>query len=339
MDFSELADLAGAHAGARAIQVALKLRLFEALAGRSLDASELAASIGCDPHATALIANAMVAMGLLDKRADRLSLTPASRRFLLVASPEYLGAMILFDEAIFPLWSRLEDSIRSGTPARTPDMFQRRHEETALFIRAMDSLVRARGDAVWTAENVDLSGIGAIADVGGGPGTYLIEFMRRFPALKGAILDLPATLAVAQQLLDERDAGLAARIELVEYDYRREELPAGFDAIFLSNIIHSEDAPTNRALLQRCYRGLQPGGIVIIKDHIMNAGLTEPAAGALFSLYLLLTTPGRDYSFDEVAQWLNEAGFNDIHRQALPSPPFSSSVVTAHVRREVRGEK
>jgi SAM-dependent methyltransferase len=291
MDFSELADLAGAHAGARAIQVALKLRLFEALAGRSLDASELAASIGCDPHATALIANAMVAMGLLDKRADRLSLTPASRRFLLVASPEYLGAMILFDEAIFPLWSRLEDSIRSGTPARTPDMFQRRHEETALFIRAMDSLVRARGDAVWTAENVDLSGIGAIADVGGGPGTYLIEFMRRFPALKGAILDLPATLAVAQQLLDERDAGLAARIEPVEYDYRREELPAGFDAIFLSNIIHSEDAPTNRALLQRCYRGLQPGGIVIIKDHIMNAGLTEPAAGALFSLYLLLTTP------------------------------------------------
>ena len=38
MDFSELADLAGAHAGARAIQVALKLGLFEALAARSLDA-------------------------------------------------------------------------------------------------------------------------------------------------------------------------------------------------------------------------------------------------------------------------------------------------------------
>ena len=337
MEFSELADLAGAHAGARAIQVALKLRLFEALAERSLHASELAASIGCDPQATALLANAMVALRLLDKRTDRLSLTPASRRFLLTASPDYLGAMILFDEAIFPLWSRLEDSIRSGTPARTPDMFQRSHEETALFIRAMDSLVRARGDAIWTAENIDLSGVGAIADVGGGPGTYLIEFMRRFPGLKGAILDLPATLAVTRQILEERDARTAARIELIEYDYLRQELPARFDAIFLSNIIHSEDAPTSRALFQRCYRGLRPGGIVIIKDHIMNADLTEPAAGAVFSLYLLLTTPGRDYSFDEVAQWLREAGFADIRRQALPAPPFSSSVVTG-VRTEVRGE-
>jgi SAM-dependent methyltransferase len=329
MDFSELAGLAGAHAGARAIQVALKLELFEALAERALDADELAAAIGCDPRATALLGNAMAALGLLDKRSDRLSLTAVSRRFLLAASPDYLGGMILFDEAIFPLWSRLEDSIRSGAPARAPDMYQGRPEETRRFIRAMDSLVRARGDAVWTAHNLDLSGIGAIADVGGGPGTYLIEFMRRYPNMKGAILDLPATLAVAREVLDEHDAALAARIELVEYDYHRHELPARFDAIFLSNIIHSEDAAANRALLGRCYRGLGPGGMVIVKDHIMNAALTEPAAGAVFSLYLLLTTPGRDYSLDELSQWLRESGFADIRCRALPAPPFSSSLVTA----------
>jgi SAM-dependent methyltransferase len=329
MDFSTLADLAGAHAGARALQVALKLGLFEALAARALDAAELAAQIGCDARATALLANAMAALGLVDKRADSLTLTADARRFLLASSPEYLGGMILFDEAIFPLWSRLEDCVRRGEPARTPDMFQRRPEETALFIRAMDSLVRARGDAVWTAKYLDLSGVGAIADVGGGPGTYLIELMRRSPGMKGAILDLPATLAVAREILEEHDAALGARIALIEYDYRGQELPARFDAIFLSNIIHSEDAPTNRALLERCYRGLNPGGIVIIKDHIMNAALTEPAAGAVFSLYLLLTTPGRDYSFDEVAQWLRDAGFGGVRCQALPSPPFSSSIVTA----------
>jgi SAM-dependent methyltransferase len=329
MDFSELADLAGGHAGARAIQIALKLRLFETLAASPLDANEIAAAIGCNPRATALIANAMVALGLTEKRDNAFSLTSASRRFLLTASPEYLGGMILFDEAIFPLWSRLEESIRSGTPARTPDMFQARREETALFIRAMDSLVRARGDAMWAADNLDLSGISSIADVGGGPGTYLVEFMRRNPRLKGAILDLPATLTIAREILNERDPVIAARIELVEYDYHRQELPAGFDAIFLSNIIHSEEEPANRALLQRCYRGLASGGIVMIKDHIMNAALTEPAAGAVFSLYLLLTTPGRDYSVDEVVGWLHEAGFGAVRCQALPAPPFSSSVVTA----------
>ncbi|HKD68996.1 MAG TPA: methyltransferase [Candidatus Binataceae bacterium] len=329
MDFSRLADLAGAHAGARAIQVALKLGMFQALAGRPLGANELAAAIQCDARATGLLANALAALGLLEKQAHELSLTGAARRFLLAGSSEFLGGMILFDEAMFPLWARLEDSIRSGRPARTPDMFQHRPDETARFIRAMDSLVRARGDAVWTAEHLDLPETGAIADVGGGPGTYLIEFMRRHPSLKGAILDLPATLAVAREVLNERDPGLAARIELTEYDYRRQEMAAGFDAIFLSNIIHSEDAETNRALLGRCYRGLRPGGIVIVKDHVMNADLTEPAGGAVFSLYLLLTTPGRDYSLDEVTGWLRDAGFSSVDCRALPSPPFSSSIVTA----------
>ena len=49
MEFSDLAGLAGAHAQARAIQVALKLGMFEALAERALDADALAAAIGCDP--------------------------------------------------------------------------------------------------------------------------------------------------------------------------------------------------------------------------------------------------------------------------------------------------
>ncbi|MGH7864477.1 MAG: methyltransferase, partial [Candidatus Binataceae bacterium] len=56
---------------------------------------------------------------------------------------------------------------------------------------------------------------------------------------------------------------------------------------------------------------------------------TEPRAGAVFSLYLLLTTRGRDYSCDEVAGWLTSAGFVDVGVQALPSPPFTSSLVVA----------
>jgi SAM-dependent methyltransferase len=329
MEFSELAGLAGGHAEARAIQVALKLGMFEALAERSLDAGALAAAIGCEPRATALLANAATALGLLEKRAERYSLNAASLRFLIAASPEYLGGLILFDETIFPLWARLEDCIRSGSPARAPDMFQRRPEETRRFIRAMDSLVRARGDAPWVAANLDLSEVSAIADVGGGPGTYLIEILRRNPKLKGAILDLPATLAVAREILDERGGDLAARIELVEFDYHHQEMPAGFDAVFLSNIIHSENTRTNQALFHKCYRGLGRGGIVVVKDHVMDADLTQPAVGAVFSLYLLLTTSGRDYSFEEISGWLREAGFAAIRRQALPSPPFSSAMVTA----------
>jgi hypothetical protein len=44
---------------------------------------------------------------------------------------------------------------------------------------------------------------------------------------------------------------------------------------------------------------------------------------------LLMATRGRDYSFDEVSRWLGDAGFGDIKLEALPSPPFTSSMVIA----------
>lgn len=329
MDFARLAAMAGGHAEARAIQVALRLGLFEALSEGPRDAAALAAATGCDPRATMLLGNALAALELLHKSAGAYSLTEAAERYLLEASPHYLGGMILFDGALWEAWGGLERTLRSGAPARLPDMFQTRPEETARFIRAMDSLVRARGDARWTADHLDLGFARTIVDLGGGPGTYLVEFLRRWPAARGAIYDLPATLEVARTLLAAREPWTAGRLELREVDYNESELPGPADVIFMSNIIHSEDETANARLFEKCFRALEPGGMVIIKDHIMDDELIAPAAGAIFALYLMLTTRGRDYSFGEVSGWLRAAGFDQIQTKTLPSPPFTSSLVTA----------
>ena len=184
MDFSRIAGIAGGHAEARAVQIALKLGLFERLNDYALPADALAAAIGGDSRATDILANALTAIGLLAKIDGRFHLDDSARRFLVESSPEYLGGMILFDAALWDEWGRLEDSIRSGAPARTPDMFQSSPAATARFIRAMDSLVRARGDDRWTAEKLDLGSARTIADLGGGPGTYLVEFVRHHPNLR-----------------------------------------------------------------------------------------------------------------------------------------------------------
>ncbi|MBV8358429.1 MAG: hypothetical protein JO189_10895 [Deltaproteobacteria bacterium] len=329
LDFTRLMEMAGGHAEARAIQTALKLGLFEALHPDERDSDALAAAIHCEARATMLLANTLVALGLLHKNAGRYALTDAARRFLLERSPEYLGGMILFDEALWSTWGKLDESIRSGQPARTPDMYQSHPDETGRFIRAMDSLVRARGDAVWTAQTLDLSGAQVVADLGGGPGTYLIEFLRRWPHLHGILFDLPATLDVTRQLVSGHDGALRERLTLHELDYNLDEIPGPLDVIFMSNIIHSEHEAANSALIAKCFRALASGGLLVIKDHIMEPELTVPAVGAVFSLYLLLTTRGRDYSFEEVVEWEHGAGFTDIRLQALPSPPFSSSMVLA----------
>jgi hypothetical protein len=329
--FAEIAGMAGGHAEARAIQIAVKLGLFEALSSGDRDETGLARQIKTNRHAAGVLANALTALGLLSKNHDgQFALTTASRRYLLKESREYLGDMILFDAALWNVWGRLEDSIRNGSPARTPDMFQGTREDAARFIRAMDSLVRARGDAEWVAENLDLSDVSTIADLGGGPGTYVAAMLRRHPNLRASIWDLPATLEAARVVLAEREPLVHDRIEMVRVDYLHDQLPGKTDAIFMSNIIHSESAATNAALMKKCFDAINPGGWLMVKDHVMNRELTDPPAGAVFGLYLLLTTRGRDYSFDEISSWMRDAGFDRIEDQKLPSPPFTSSMVIAH---------
>ncbi len=329
MDFSKIAAMAAGHAEARAIQTAVRLGLFDALASEACDAVALARVIRCEPRATAILADALASLGLLEKNSARYSLSAGTARHLVAASPEYLGGMILFDAALWDEWGRLEDAIRTGRAVRDPDMFQSDPAATERFIRAMDSLVRARGDAGWTAAHLNLARTRSMVDLGGGPGTYLIEFLRKYPELRGELWDLPGALAIARRILKERAADVIDRIELRQFDYHRDPPPTRVDAVFLSNIIHSENERDNLRLMHTCYQTLNPGGFVAIKDHVMDDAMTTPASGAVFSLYLLLTTCGRDYSFTEIERWLAQAGFAAPELIPLPTPPFSSSIITA----------
>jgi SAM-dependent methyltransferase len=324
MNFSAVARLAGGYAEARALQAALELGVFEALRVSST-AEQLAGLLGSDPRALALLLDALVSIGILNKAGALYSLNDASSIYLLKSSPKYLGGMIAFDASLWNAWGRLADSIRTGRPARSPDMYQNTPEETERFIGAMDSLVRARGDAEIVPQHLDLSGVGTMLDVGAGPATYPIEFCRRYPALKATILDLPATLTITEKFV--RDGGMRDRINLIAGDYRTDKIPGAYDLVYLSNIIHGEGDEENRRLMSKLYGCLAPGGRIVIKDHILDESRTRPASGAVFALMMLLTTErGKCYSYEEVKAWLAKAGFKDIHEVSLP-PPLTSSLV------------
>ncbi len=146
MDFAELSALAGGHAEARAIQVALKLGIFEALAHEELDEQRLASAIGCAAQPTGLLANALAAMELLEKQSERYRLTGAARRFLVESSDQYLGGMILFDEKLFETWGRLEETIRR---------YQKPHPERFLvFVEPWWSRVNEPGYSQFQADEL-----------------------------------------------------------------------------------------------------------------------------------------------------------------------------------------
>ena len=325
MDFTELTRLAGGHLEARLIQAAVELAIFDGLENSAGTAEAVANRLKLEPKATELLLNALASLELLHKRADYFSLTEATAKYLLKSSPQYVGAMIRFESALWSCWEKLPEAIRSGQPVRPPNMYQDQAAETEIFINAMDSLVKARGDATVTANAIDWSGIAELLDVGSGPATYPIALCQRFQKLRATIFDLPGTLAISERYV--REAGMAERIRLIAGNYRKAPIPGSYDVIFLSNIIHGESFESNRSLILKLVSNLKPGGQIVVKDHILDDSRTTPPVGAIFSLLMLLTTEsGRCYSFSEIKSWMEQAGLSRVQQINLP-PPLTSSLV------------
>ena len=328
MDFPQLMQLAAGHAEARIVQTAVELRVFEAFARESRTAKAVATELSLEADACELLLNALAALKLLNKTNETFSLAPAARQFLLENSPQYLGGMIRFESSLWRCWEELPQAIRSGKPARPADMYQANPDETKVFIEAMDSLVKARGDVEALANALAWQNVEEMLDVGAGPATYPIGLCRRFPRLRASIFDLPATLTITERRV--RDADLSARIRLIAGDYRVDSIPGNYDLIFLSNIIHGENAAINEALMCKLVGSLKSAGRLVIKDHILDESRAEPPVGAIFSMLMLLTTAGgRCYSLGEIHGWMERAGLSRVEEIKVPAPLTSSLVVAA----------
>lgn len=325
MNFSQLMSLASGHVEARIVQTSVQLGIFETLSHSAMTAEAIAEGLNFDSRATEILLNALAALQLLSKDGTSFSLTPISKQYLLQSSSNYVGGMIRFDGSLWHCWGELPESVRSGKPARPANMYQDDPNETEIFINAMDSLVKARGDTDVIGSVLNWDEVDQLLDVGSGPATYPIALCKKFPNLQATIFDLPATLRITARYL--REAAMEDRIKLLPGDYRVEPIPGSYDVIFLSNIIHGEGYDENRQLLQKLSSNLRTRGRIIIKDHILDESRANPPIGALFSLLMLLTTAsGRCYSFGEIRGWLEDAGLTHVRHLDLP-PPLTSSVI------------
>jgi SAM-dependent methyltransferase len=326
MNFSQLMALASGHAEARILQTAVSLGIFEPLETAPHTADEVAQSLSLEPQATELLLNGLAALDILEKRAHSFLLTEPAKKYLLRNSPQYVGGMILFEDLSWQSWAKLPEAIRTGRPARPANMYQEDARETEIFINAMDSLVKARGDTQALTQALDWQNVRDVLDVGSGPATYPIALCRKFPDMRVTIIDLPGTLKITERYVS--GAEMSDRMTLIPGDYRKDPIRGQFNVVFLSNIIHGEDYENNQALISKLAGNLTPSGRVIIKDHILDETRASPAVGAIFSLLMLLTTDGgRCYSFGEIREWMEHAGLSQIQRIDLPLPLTSSLVI------------
>jgi len=126
-------------------------------------------------------------------------------------------------------------------------------------------------------------------------------------------MDFPDVVPITKIFLDKE--GFSDRINTHTGDYTKDDLPEGFDLLFLSAIIHSNSLEINQDLIKKCFNSLNKNGKIIIQDWIMNNDRTRPVSGAIFAINMLVGTEAGDcFTEQEVTEMLHAAGFKNISR-------------------------
>jgi len=293
----------------RIILTAAELDLFTVIEDSSPTAEGIAGRLGLDRKALERVLDCLVTFGLLAKEEGVYSLTEKSACYSS-KHPFSILPMLRHMNDLWPSWSDLTEIVKKGQgiqqiPAGSAEDMEIRRA----FIGAMHAVGRTLSEEI--AGSLELSGFRKLLDIGGGSGTYTIAFLRRNPQLKAILFDLQNVIPMAKERIAAE--GLLDRVELAAGDFYSDDLPAGCDLALLSAIIHQNNLQQNLELYRKAYLALDPGGMLLIRDHIMDEQRTWPPEGALFAINMLVRTHGGDtYSYNEVEQDLREAGFIDI---------------------------
>ncbi len=127
-----------------------------------------------------------------------------------------------------------------------------------------------------------------LRSLGGGPGSYAIQFCQANPLLTATVYDLASTRPFAEKTI--ASFGLGDRINFVEGDFISDDVPGGFDVAWLSHILHGEGPEGCAVILQRAVAALEPGGMLMVQEFILDNKMDGPLFPALFSLNMLLGT-------------------------------------------------
>ncbi|MEV0269296.1 methyltransferase [Hamadaea sp. NPDC050747] len=317
----------------KTLAVAVELDLFTRIAGgRVVTVADLRDELGLADRPADMLLAACASLGLLDRDGDGYRNSAIAEEFLVAGRPYYFGGQVRYcDVKTYLPWHRIGEALRDDRPLTWDPDTDRSAFETgdpamlAEFWEAMFST------SIFTARTLasayDFGPHSRLLDVGGGGGAYPIELCRNFGHLKAAVLDLPHVCEIAAGKIAA--AGLADRIETVPGDFRADPaLPAGYDVLLLSMILHDWDEATNRDLLAKCYAALPPDGVLIISELLLNADRTGPAEAALMGMNMIVETEGgRNYSDVEYATWLTETGFADVRVVPLNAPGANGVVI------------
>ena len=322
-DPAAIFQIATGFMAAKHLFAANELGLFEALADSPATLDALAARCGLTPRATRISADAMVALGLLERDGDAYRNGPVSATFLSGRTPADLRPLLRFwDKVSYSTWEKLASVLSTGPSHDLSKVSGDVQELAQAGIAAATA-----GPLRALVTTFDLSQSRRLLDIGGGNGSWSIGLATANPHLHATVLDLPTVTPIATQRIAK--AGLSDRVTARAGNAIRDPLPTGHDVCLVANLIHYFGPDDNRTLFRNARAAVEPGSRLLVADFWTDRTHTRPLMAALMAgEFAAHEKQGDVYSVDEGRAWMAETGWRFTRHEPLAGP-FSLVVAEA----------
>jgi 2,7-dihydroxy-5-methyl-1-naphthoate 7-O-methyltransferase len=317
------------------LMVAATLRIPDLIAEGHHDIADLATAAGCDRDALHAVLGHLVSQGVFvqegpgrfggNRAGEQLA---NSRRFLDL---DGIGGRMAHT------WGTLLDYVRTGRPAYQK-LFGRSFwadlAEHPTIAAEFDALMGPAGHGMPDFD-IELVGgwdsIGTIVDVGGGTGAMLASLLRRYPHVRGILVDFPGTVARAGDIVTP--AGVAGRVTLRGQSFF-DPLPAGADLYLLKNVLNDWPDEETVAILRRCAQAAHPNGSIAVlggvspNDAPRSLGIDMLVAGGKTSTLTQFAELARQAGLEILAAATQASGRFVVECRPAAAP--AATVVESH---------
>jgi len=308
----------------RHLIAASNVGIFQALADGALGLDELVARLGIPRRTARISADAMVALGLLERDGEQYRNTATADAFLSGRDARDLRPWLGLMNLSYRFWADFSEAIRTG---RGPGFMTGLDPEgQRTFSEGVEALTACTARAL--ADAYEFERHRRLLDVGGGTGSFLRAILERHPALECGLFELAPVVALARERLAAHAS--SGRVRFFAGDFLADPLPEGYDLVLLANVVHVLSPEQNATLLRRAADCAAAGARLLLVDFWTDPTHTEPVFAALMAgEFLMAGGEGDVYSEQEARDLLDATGWALLERRPLAGP---ASVIVAERR-------
>ena len=268
--------------------------------------------------------DALLSLGMLQRRNESYRNTPETNFFLDKAKPSYIGGLLeMMNRRLYGFWGSLTEGLKTGKPQNEikagEDLFTAIYGDPTrlrVFLHSMTGLSMSSAKAI--AKKFPWSDYRTFFDIGTAEGGLPVQIALAHKHLTGGGLDLPVVQPIFEEYI--RSFKLEKRLRFIPGDFFKDPVPKA-DVLIMGHILHDWNLEEKRMLIKKVYDALPKGGAFIAYEMIIDDERRKNTAGLLMSINMLIETQaGFDYTSKDCTKWMRDAGFRRTYAEHLAGP-------------------